>query len=433
MTLLKRLLMTFAIFLGCGSVVITPSYANTSTASPSASSTPSHKKHKVHTVHHTAALPVRSHSSMNVEQFEREFLSLMHLWRIPGAALAVMKNNKLLYVKGFGYADVERKQPTPDNALFRIASMSKSITAAAVLQLVQAHKISLESRAFDILNDLKPLPGMRVNPAIYKITVRDLLEMSSGWDLHGKGGFDPMFGPWPKSVAAKLQTVPASCERTAQLMMGMPLQFQPGTRFAYSNFNYCVLGLIISKVTANNYSSESYVNYVQQHILHPLGITDMQIAHTSLSEQLPNEVHYYSYYDQPVGNGGLPYSETPLLENNYADGGWLATAYDVARFASGLVTHQLLSDDLISEMTAPPSYVPSKYRNKYFAMAWQIKPFDPFATWMKTGSFTGSNGFVVKKPDGTVYAVIFNTRPDGSILNRFRTAFVHLISSTHFA
>lgn len=379
----------------------------------------------------TTYTPVAKTSAPQMANFERQFAALMRKWRIPGAAVAVMKNNQLIYSQGFGYANLDSRQPTSTNNLFRIASISKTLTAVAILQLAQQGKLSLDTPVFKILNDVDPLPGLRENPAINKITIRNLLVMSSGWADSGPRTFDPLFGPWPLSVANRLGETPSDCMKTLRLMMGMPLQFAPGKGYAYSNLNYCTLGLVIEKVTGGNYNPQNYERYVQNQILTPSGITDMRLAKTSLSEQAPNEVRYYPYYMQPEKSlqvSGLPYSQSRILEKNYADAGWLATAEDLVKFGQAIIDHRLINANMINEMIAIPSYVRRKTDLKsYFAMGWSVKTLNNQRSWEKTGSFTGSNALLIKAPDNTIYALMFNTKPEGGQIRRFRNEFKQLV------
>jgi len=235
-----------------------------------------------------SAVPV-SVATGQLSWFQSQFAALIARWGVPGGTVAVMRNGQLLYAAGFGYADIASKQTVQASSLFRVASISKVVTAVAVLKLVQDGKIGLDDKVFTILNDLQVLPGMRENPEINKITVRDLLAMSSGW-AHRPGGFDPMFGPWPDAMQSKLGSLPATCAFTTRYMMSQPLQFKPGTSYSYNNLNYCILGLIVSKVTSNSYTMQSYQNYVKANILAPIGITQMQIGHSTREGKLPNEV-----------------------------------------------------------------------------------------------------------------------------------------------
>src|SRR6185503_5173106 len=109
--------------------------------------------------------------------------------KTPGGALAVVKDGRLVYAKGFGLGDVVNKAPVEPASLFRIASLSKSITAVAVLKLVQDGKLDLDAKAFALL-DLKPVDETKVDPRLKDITVLHLLQHTGGWNPQKS---DPMF------------------------------------------------------------------------------------------------------------------------------------------------------------------------------------------------------------------------------------------------
>ena len=121
-------------------------------------------------------------------------------------------------------------------------------------------------------------------------------------------------------------------------MLREPLQFEPGTKYAYSNFGYCLLGRVIEKVPAS-----AYDEYVQHEVLAPLGIKDMHIGHTLLKDRRPNEVHYYSQaawrrrssVRTSASRSPWPYGGW-YLEAMDSHGGWIASAADLVRFAVGV-------------------------------------------------------------------------------------------------
>lgn len=367
--------------------------------------------------------------------FDSKFVAFMRKWRVPGASLTVMKNDQVIASRGYGWSDKEASQTIDANtALFRIASASKTFTATTILKLVQDGKLKLDDHVFTILNDLQPLNGRKLNSQIYQITVEDLLHMSSGWFNGGSGHLDPMFGPWPKYISDILNPeLPASCETTTRFMMSMPLRYKPGTSYAYSNLDYCILGLVINKVTGYRYGPDGYEAYVKQNILAPVGITDMRIASTQLKYRAPNEVRYYPVPgmvippDEMPNESYLPYSDMEVLKKNFANGGWMASSKDLATFIQALSQGRILNSKYLAIMQAKPPFAGSK-RDTYYTMGGIIYNRNGQRYWIQTGSFTGSNSLIVTKPNGTTIAVIFNYRPDTySFLGRFRPELRNLI------
>lgn len=368
--------------------------------------------------------------------FDEQFVKLLKRWRIPGASVAVYRDRGLVLARGYGWADLSTRQPVMPDSLFRIGSVSKAITAVTILKLMEENKINLNDKIFYLLQ-LPPLTQRR-NQQIYQITVRDLLQMSSGWHTDV---IDPMFGPWSAHMINQLSNgsmseLPPNCGTAARMMMGIPLQFRPGTHYSYSNINYCLLGLLTNKITGNTYDDyRSYEAHVQQTILAPLGIFNMHIGDTLLQNRAPNEVRYYAYEDiTPDPNDlvaklahvdGLPYGHSQILKKNFADGGWVASSVDLAKFLQALSNNQILSENTMKIMLAKPAY--QKKTHAYFAMGWQVKRLNGHLYWLKTGSFTGTYALLMHRDDGTSYAALFNTKPPQRII--FVKQLQHILNS----
>src|ERR1043165_5366321 len=212
----------------------------------------------------------------------------MQKYGIPGGAVALVREGKLIYARGFGYADVETRTPVQPDALFRIASVSKPITSAAVMKLVEEGKLGLDDRVAPLIADLKPAPGAAVDPRWEKITIRHLLDHAGGWDRSKpNGGFDPIDRP-AIAAAAVNAPAPASGETLIRYMKGMPLDFNPGEKWAYSNFGFIVLGRVIERV-----SGMPYKHFVRTRVLEPVGATRTQQGKSHKGDALPGEVKYY--------------------------------------------------------------------------------------------------------------------------------------------
>ena len=153
-------------------------------------------------------LPVTGAANPGLEPFDRLMTSFVEQNKVPGAALAVTRASRLVYARGFGCADVEKHEPVQPDALFRIASVSKPITAVAVMQLVERQKLKLDDQVVDIMK-LSPLVARREKPDARwnQITVRHCLQHTGGWD-RGKS-FDPIGRPWQiaKAFGAEVTAV----------------------------------------------------------------------------------------------------------------------------------------------------------------------------------------------------------------------------------
>jgi len=132
-------------------------------------------------------IPITGIPVPGMESFDRFMTNLMARYNIPGAAVAVVKDGRLVFAHGYGLADKENNQLVQPESLFRIASISKPITAVTVLKLVEEGKLDLDAKVFCapggscLLEHLQPLPGRTVlDQRIYNITVRMLLQHSGG-------------------------------------------------------------------------------------------------------------------------------------------------------------------------------------------------------------------------------------------------------------
>jgi len=354
----------------------------------------------------------------NLAGFDKLMISFMKEHHVPGGALAVTKDGRLVYARGFGHADTGKMTPVAPTALFRIASISKPITAAAILKLVEEGKLKIDDHAFQILK-LQPLieDKKSVDPRLRKITIRQLLQHTAGWD-RGKS-YDPMFQSVKIARAMKVPP-PANAEHVIRYMMGQPLDFDPGARYAYSNFGYCVLGRIIEKVTG-----QSYEAYVRQHILQPLGIRDMRIGHTLPAGRAAAEVHYYPDKDRtaPAVFASILGRKVPTpygawyLEAMDSHGGWIASAPDLVRFASAFDDpghSRLLQANTIQLMFARPAGSAGFGKNgkpldSYYACGWSVRPMGKAGrnTW-HSGALDGTGTLLVRRCDGLNWAVLFN-------------------------
>lgn len=171
--------------------------------------------------------------------------------RVPGLAVGIVHNGKLIYQKGFGYADVELKIPMTPKTCFRIASISKTFTAVAIMQLVEQRKINLDDRIE------RYLPWFKVktkNSDSSNITIRQVLSHTGGVFRDGNTPH------WENDKFPNLAGLKKSISNKS-------IVFENLTRFKYSNFGFALLGEIIKKATGLNYD-----DYVTKHIIKKLGM-----------------------------------------------------------------------------------------------------------------------------------------------------------------
>ena len=335
-----------------------------------------------------------------MEPVDTAVLTMMGRHGIPGASLAVTKDGKLVYARGYGWANLATREHVQPDTLFGVASLSKTITAAAILKLVEQGKLSLDDKPFKLLAHIKHLPGARPDPRLQQITVRHLLNHSGGWDAKKSG--DPV--NWTTEMQIKRgDRAPVPTEYLIAFTMGIPLDFDPGTDTKYSNFGYIVLGEVIAKV-----SGHSYEKYVHDNLLAPLGLPGIKL-HPLGGKYFKNEARRYL-----AGQGEE--HELPAWQQKYSDaaGGWTASAVDMAKFLTALDGTRgkpLLNEKTFRHMIEPPP-PPLKPRENgtYVGLGWDIvfvsekKEFSLF----KDGSWFGMRAFMKRQPNGVSWVLLFN-------------------------
>ncbi|MDL4777580.1 MULTISPECIES: serine hydrolase domain-containing protein [Thermomonosporaceae] len=335
--------------------------------------------------------------------FDATVKSFMQARNVPCGQLAVVRKGKLVLSRGYTWSDQASLAAQP-TSLFRVASLSKPVTATAVLRLVQDGKLKLTDRAATLLG-LSTTADTRLKD----VTVLRLLQHLGGWDRALSP--DVMF---QDAAIAKALGIPLPVKR-ANIMAyasGRRLDHAPGTAYAYSNYGYLLLGRIIEKVTG-----QSYATYVQQKVLAPRGITRMRLGHTLT--KAAGEVPYYSGYtgatvfDNSGTKVAYPYGAFNL-ENMDAHGGWLGTAMDLTRFAGiydGGTT--VLNAASIKQAFAKPA-TGINADGYYYGCGWQVRPVTGGTNTWHDGSLAGTSTLLVRRYDGLTWAVLFDQRQEGS-------------------
>ncbi len=345
----------------------------------------------------------------------------MQKYAIPGGAVAVVRDGKLIYARGFGYADVENETPVQPDALFRIASVSKPITGVAIMKLVEEGKLALDDPVAPFIAHLIPAQGATVDPRWGQVTVRQLLNHTGGWDRdRPNGGFDPMFRPGIAAAAVGAQA-PASAETVIRYMKGMPFDFDPGTKYVYSNFGYAILGRVIERV-----SGMPYEEYVRTRVLQPLGADRTRLGRTRMSDALADEVKYYLPGEPGLGmtaplvpsvfpgEGTVPVNYGGFhVEAMDSHGGWVSSTIDLLRFMTGVDGRadrpDILSAGHVTEMTSNGAAVCADGAC-YYAGGWLVRPAQGDANWWHGGSLPGTTSLLVRSYHNFAWVALFNAR-----------------------
>lgn len=341
-------------------------------------------------------------SGLEFDGCENTINSFLHKWTIAGASVAIARDGKLVYAKGFGFADKEAGIETQPYSKFRIASISKLVTAVAIMKLQEEGKLSLDDKVFGpdgIMND--SCYCYPRDKRVFDITVAHLLSHEGGWSQQWG---DQMF--MPQVVASQMKTsLPVDTKTIVRFALSKRLYFTPGTGRSYSNLGYSILGLVIEKI-----SGMPYDEYCRKEIFEPLGIYDMVSAKNMPDQKAPFEVTYYEPAGMPMrpsiyGTGEM----VPVtyggndIESLGGAGGWLATAPDLMRLLLAVdgfsYNEDLLSEQSIRFMT--------DLNNRFAPVGWKTTLID--GNWIRTGSFSGTAGMIKRQPDGISWVVLLNS------------------------
>jgi CubicO group peptidase (beta-lactamase class C family) len=240
----------------------------------------------------------------------------MQTQQIPGVALAVVRDGKVVLARGYGLANVEHQIPVKPETIFQSGSTGKQFTATAVMMLVEEGKLSLEDKITKYFPDA---------PESWSaITIRHLLTHTSGMT-----DYPPDFDLRRDYTEDDL----------LQRIKAIPLAFKPGEKWSYSNLAYVTLGILIHKV-----SGKFYGDFLQERIFKPLDMTTARIINEA--DIVPNRAAGYR-----VANGQLKNQDwvSPSL-NTTADGALYMTVYDMAKWDAALYTEKLLKRSSLEQM-----------------------------------------------------------------------------------
>lgn len=325
-------------------------------------------------------------------------------WEINGAQLVISRGDSLLYARGFGYADVEKKEEMQPTHLMRIASVSKLVTAIGIMKLVEMKKLRLGEHVFGpkgILRDTTYTHSIK-DKRYYDITVEQLLRHKGGFT---NGAGDQMFSTRYIMMQNHLST-PPDHRTLLRILLRRPLGYTPGEGKCYSNVGYMLLSEIIE-----HKAHTSYEAFMQQHVLHPAGCYDFHIAGIYLKDRLPHETHYYMH------KGSVPVYEYNnsgrMVEKCYGEndiprlsgaGAWCASGVELSRLVAAVDGLPHVKDILSPKTVA---FMTREQPNHDFSIGWNYtakgKP------WIRTGSLSGTSALVLRYPDGQCWILITNT------------------------
>jgi serine beta-lactamase-like protein LACTB, mitochondrial len=325
----------------------------------------------------SAAAQHHTLSAENHTQIEKVISAFMTANSVPGVSVAIVQNGQPIWSAGFGMADLEGSAPATSSTLYRLGSISKSITAVAILQLYERGKLDLDA------------PVQKYCPAFPQkdspITSRQLLAHLSGIRHYSDDGKSDV----PPDSARHFATM----EDSLQLFASDPLLSKPGTQFHYSTYGYTVLGCVLEGA-----ASQKYADFVRENVFRPAAMDHTQPD--DFFAVIPHRTRWY-HKDKSgaVRNAGV-------LDSSYKipGGGLISSADDMANFEAALLADKLLkrnTRDLMWTVAQPADGKPSHY-----ALGWFIADKFGVRTAGHSGGQQGTDTDVVIAPDRALGVVV---------------------------
>jgi len=337
-----------------------------------------------------------------LEKMDHSVDSFLRYWCIEGASLAIMRNDSLVYAKGYGWADKEKGVRMSPSTKLRIASVSKLVTAAGIMHLKDQGRLALQSPVFGPYGILNRFDDAYKDQNYCLITVEDLLRHEGGFTTRAG---DPMFSTVVMERQMGLSSPPTQDELVRHLLR-QRLTYTPGKDRSYSNFGYLLLSMVIEEVTGMPYET-----YMRDSVLAPAGCYDFHIGGNYYAERLPGESRYYMQPDSedvPDINDNSRMVPKCYGGNDVSGlsgaGGWIASTSELARFVASIdlrdAVPDILSPESIRQMT-------TWVDEATYSLGWVDTK--PDGEWTRTGSFSGTSALVKVYPDGECWIMVTNT------------------------
>lgn len=270
-----------------------------------------------------------------IDQYVQSEMQRQH---IPGLALLVAKDGQTVRSQGYGMANVELQVPVKPETLFQSGSLGKQFTATAVMMLAEEDKLHLDDAISKYFKDAPP--------AWSKVTIRQLLSHTAG------------FTDYPKNFDFRKDYTE---DELLKIVEGIPLAYQPGTKWSYSNLGYLTLGVLIHRVTGKFYG-----DFLQERIFRPIGMKTTRIINEA--DIIPNRAAGYRLVKGEVKNQEWV---SPTM-NTTADGSLYFSILDLAKWDAALYGEQLLKPESLKEMWTVAKLNDGKPNSGHYGFGWFV-------------------------------------------------------------
>jgi CubicO group peptidase (beta-lactamase class C family) len=359
-------------------------------------------------------------------EFDEAVQLYMKAHDVRAGALSMVRDGRLVYARAYTFAepDYPITQPT---SLFRVASCSKSLTAIAILQLVERGVLDLDDLVAPMLErKVKPPQGAEARPEYLATKVRHLLSHTSGLP-HGTAGAQNTMAD---------EDFPSTKYKIAGIAISQQYLFEPGTTVQYSNFGYWLLGMVIEAKVGGSYDAA-----VQRFVFGPAGVTRAFVGESAKHLRAPKEVFYHDVAEvdgkNPLDKSRLEPTR-PMVERPYggefnlklhdASGGWALSAPDYARVLAALqfgtespLFKQRSPQPWLEFMQAPDTEASAQIGSQL--PGWDLAVDDDVNTYQKGGGISGTHSRVAYRSDNTAYVIVFNKNSPNKVPGHFEDFF----------
>jgi CubicO group peptidase (beta-lactamase class C family) len=304
----------------------------------------------------------------------------MNKQRVPGLELGVYREGKVVRTQGYGLANIELNVPVKPESIFQSGSVGKQFTATAVMMLVEEGKVGLDDSI------RKYFPEARA--AWQDVRIQNLLSHTSGLSEYESS--DKVKPGGPINLRADYTE-----DQLVKIIESFPMDFSPGSKWAYRNTNYVLLGVIIHKVTG-----EFYGDFLQDRIFKPLGMSSTRIINEA--DIIPNRSSGYQIVKGQLKNQDWV---SPTF-NSTADGALYFNALDLAKWDAALYTEKLLKRSSLDRMWTVFNLNEDKPNSAHYGFAWELNEINGHKVIEHAGAWQGFTTFIARYVDDKLTVVV---------------------------
>jgi CubicO group peptidase (beta-lactamase class C family) len=321
------------------------------------------------------------------DKIDQYIAAEMKRQHIPGLALGIYSRVDIVRVQGYGLANVELNVPVKPESIFQSGSVGKQFTATAIMMLVEEGKVHLDDSITKYFDRA---------PAAWKpVKVKNLLSHTSGIAEYESG---PLIKPGAPFYLRLDLTEDEMFDRVAAL----PMDFQPGEKWRYTNTNYLLLGMLIRKVTG-----QFYGDFLAERIFKPLGMSATRII--SEADIVPNRTSGYEWVKGELKNQEWV---SPTF-NSTADGALYFNVLDLAKWDAALYTEKLIKKTSLDQMWTPFPLNDEKPNPANYGFAWSIDQINGHRAIQHSGAWQGFTTYIVRYVDDGLTVVVLTNLDAG--------------------